>query len=175
MPRRSAIRGLTASVERRLFRDAAEEPADRRARQGGGRRRCPIRGCGRSIARATSAWAIDGIDSDNAVLGNLVATERTRAVRLAASYADTREKRAVSFSGSVSKGIDFAGARVTAPFADATFLKVAATASARANDRQAGLHPASPRPGNIATTACPPPNAMRWAAPTSAARSTPRS
>ena len=73
---------------------------------------------------------IDGIDSDNAVLGNLVASERTRAVRLAASYSDTRTRRAVSISGSVSKGLDLGGARVTAPFAEAGFFKVAGTVSA---------------------------------------------
>jgi len=85
----------------------------------------------RSFKRSADiSLGLDGIDSDNAVLGNVVATERTRAVRLAASFADTRKTRAVSLSGSVSKGIDIAGARVTAPYAKIGFVKVAGTANA---------------------------------------------
>jgi hemolysin activation/secretion protein len=85
----------------------------------------------RSFHRSADlSLSVDGIDSDNAVLGNVLATERTRAVRLGASYADTREKRAVSVAWSVSKGLNIANARVTAPFAETGFLKVSATAAA---------------------------------------------
>jgi hemolysin activation/secretion protein len=66
----------------------------------------------------------DGIDSDNAVFGNLLATERTRALRAAAGISDTRERRSLSLSGSLSKGLDVLGARVTAPLADTSFTKV---------------------------------------------------
>lgn len=85
----------------------------------------------RSFKRSADiSLGVDGIDSDNAVLGNVVASERTRAVRLAGSWSDTRKKRAVSVGGSVSKGIDVAGARVTAPFAEIGFVKLAASLSA---------------------------------------------
>ena len=121
--------GLTASVSGGYFETRPKNlPIVGRAKVAGGALSYPWL---RSFHRSGDvSIGVDGINSDNAVLGNLVATERTRAVRLAASYADTRVKRAVSFSGSVSKGLDVAGARVTAPFADATFLKVSATASA---------------------------------------------
>lgn len=65
----------------------------------------------------------DGLNSDNAAFGNIIATERTRAVRGAASYAVNGERRGFSVSGSLSKGVDVLGARVTRPLADATFLK----------------------------------------------------
>ena len=66
---------------------------------------------------------IDGLDSDAALFGSLIATERTRAVRAAASWSMTREKRALSISGSLSQGLDVFGARVTAPTAETGFLK----------------------------------------------------
>lgn len=121
--------GLTASLSGGYFETRPRNvPITGRAKVAGGALSYPWL---RSFHRTGDiSLGIDGIDSDNAVLGNIVATERTRAVRLAASFADTREKRAIAVSGSVSKGLDVAGARVTAPFADATFLKVAATASA---------------------------------------------
>jgi hemolysin activation/secretion protein len=72
---------------------------------------------------------LDGIDSDNATFGNLIATERTRAVRAAASWSDTREKRSVSFSGSLSRGLGILGARVTAPQAETDFTKGVVAAS----------------------------------------------
>ncbi|QDZ06652.1 ShlB/FhaC/HecB family hemolysin secretion/activation protein [Sphingomonas panacisoli] len=121
--------GLTASISGGYFETRPKNvPIVGRAKVAGAALSYPWL---RSFHRSGDvSLGVDGINSDNAVLGNLVATERTRAVRLAASYADTREKRAIAVSGSVSKGLDVAGARVTAPFADATFLKVAANASA---------------------------------------------
>ena len=59
---------------------------------------------------------VDGIDSDNALVGSVLSAEHTRAVRAAAGFADNRDKRSVSFSGSVSKGLDILSARVIAPF-----------------------------------------------------------
>ncbi|MDF7777669.1 ShlB/FhaC/HecB family hemolysin secretion/activation protein, partial [Sphingomonas sp. AOB5] len=73
---------------------------------------------------------VDGIDSDNAVFGNLVASERTRAVRGGASFTDVREKRTIAFGGSLSHGIGGLGARTTAPFAEAGFFKVNGSAYA---------------------------------------------
>ncbi len=66
---------------------------------------------------------IDGIDSDNAVLGNLIASERTRAVRAGASFTDARDRRTVAFGASVSKGLDILGARTVEPISERSFLK----------------------------------------------------
>ncbi|MEG3122667.1 ShlB/FhaC/HecB family hemolysin secretion/activation protein [Sphingomonas sp. GB1N7] len=66
---------------------------------------------------------VDGLNSDNAAFGNLIATERTRALRIAGSFAMARERRSLSVSGSVSRGLDLLGARVTFPLAEAKFFK----------------------------------------------------
>jgi hemolysin activation/secretion protein len=73
---------------------------------------------------------IDGINSDNAAFGNLIASERTRAVRGGASFTDARDKRTVAFGGSLSKGIGFLGARTMAPFAETNFFKANGSAYA---------------------------------------------
>lgn len=72
----------------------------------------------------TLSAAIDGIDSDNAALGSLIASERTRAVRVAAGYGQLAGRLSLSGSASISKGLDILGARVDAPFAETDFLKV---------------------------------------------------
>lgn len=69
------------------------------------------------------SFGVDGIDSDNAAFGSLIATERTRAARAGLSFSDVRDKRTVAFGGSVSQGLDLLGARVTAPLSEAGFLK----------------------------------------------------
>lgn len=85
----------------------------------------------RSFHRAADlSLGIDGIDSDNATFGNLIASERTRALRGGASFTEARDKRTVALGGSLSRGLDFAGARVMAPFAEADFLKVNGSAYA---------------------------------------------
>ncbi|MEO5867500.1 MAG: ShlB/FhaC/HecB family hemolysin secretion/activation protein [Sphingomonas sp.] len=73
---------------------------------------------------------IDGLNSDNALFGNLVATERTRALRAAAGWTMGYERRSLSINGSVSHGLDILGARVTAPSAERGFLKGTLAASA---------------------------------------------
>ncbi|HEY0623867.1 ShlB/FhaC/HecB family hemolysin secretion/activation protein [Sphingomonas sp.] len=84
----------------------------------------------RSFHRAADvSLGVDGINSDNAVLGNLIATERTRAVRFAAGISDTREKRSWAVSAAASQGIDMLGARVIEPFAEKGFRKVSGAAS----------------------------------------------
>lgn len=84
----------------------------------------------RSFHRAADlSLGVDGINSDNAVLGNLIATERTRAVRLAAGIADTREKRSWAVNAAASQGLDILGARVIEPFAEKRFRKVSGAAS----------------------------------------------
>lgn len=85
---------------------------------------------GRSFTRSIDvSLGVDGLDSDNATFGNLIATERTRAVRMAASMAQAKTKRSLSLSVSLSHGIDALGARVTAPLADAGFAKATAGAA----------------------------------------------
>ena len=72
---------------------------------------------------------LDGLNSDNAVLGNLIATERTRAVRAAAGIVDVREKRSWSVNAAVSQGLDMLGARTIEPLAEKRFRKVSGGAS----------------------------------------------
>lgn len=67
---------------------------------------------------------LDGLDSENAAFGSLIANEQTRAVRAAAGYAETGERRALSAGLTVSQGLDILGAEIDAAVGDATFLKV---------------------------------------------------
>lgn len=67
---------------------------------------------------------VDGINSDNAALGSLIASERTRAVRGSASVSLRGAKRTVEGFVTVSHGIEMLGARVDAPFAQIGFAKV---------------------------------------------------
>lgn len=84
----------------------------------------------RSFHRAADvSLAFDGLNSDNAVLGNLIATERTRAVRAAAGVVDAREKRSWSLSAAVSQGLDVLGARTTEAVSQKRFRKVSGAAS----------------------------------------------
>ena len=85
----------------------------------------------------TATAGIDGIDSDNAALGTLIATERTRAARVALAYSDVETKDVLTFSVSVSRGLAILGERVTAPLSDPTFTKLTARAE---YDRQIGRH-----------------------------------
>lgn len=72
---------------------------------------------------ADVSLGLDGLNSDNALFGSVVASERTRAVRVAASWSETRDRRALSVAGSVSQGVRILGARVVAPSAETGFLK----------------------------------------------------
>ena len=72
---------------------------------------------------------IDGINSDNALFGNVIASERTRAVRLAGGFSDTRARRSIAVSASLSQGLDILGARATAPFAETGFAKATVSSS----------------------------------------------
>lgn len=73
--------------------------------------------------------AIDGIDSDNAVLGNVFSAEGTRAVRGSASMSVAKPRRQFSVSGAVSKGLDALGARAGDPFSEPGFAKASLAAS----------------------------------------------
>ena len=79
-----------------------------------------IRGYRRNL---TLSLAWDGLNSDNAAFGSLIASERTRAVRAAAAYAQTGRRRAFSASVTASRGLDMLGARVPAAIGKAGFAK----------------------------------------------------
>ncbi|MDG2533197.1 ShlB/FhaC/HecB family hemolysin secretion/activation protein [Sphingomonas sp. HITSZ_GF] len=79
----------------------------------------------RSFHRSADlSLGVDGLNSDNAAFGALIATERTRALRGGASFADTRDKRSVAFGLSASQGLDILGARTDPLYADPRFLKL---------------------------------------------------
>ncbi|RYY43869.1 MAG: ShlB/FhaC/HecB family hemolysin secretion/activation protein [Sphingomonadales bacterium] len=85
----------------------------------------------RSFRRAADlSVGVDAINSDNAAFGALIARERTRAARVAASYSDNGERRSLVVAASLSQGLDILGARVIAPFAETRFRKANASASA---------------------------------------------
>ncbi|HEX4271200.1 MAG TPA: ShlB/FhaC/HecB family hemolysin secretion/activation protein [Rhizomicrobium sp.] len=68
---------------------------------------------------------IDGIDTDNAILGNAVSNEHTRALRATASYSLSDPDWLLALSGSLSQGLDGLGARATLPgLSDAGFEKL---------------------------------------------------
>lgn len=72
----------------------------------------------------TLSLALDGLNSENAAFGSLISTERSRAVRAAAAYAQVSERRTMSGGLTLSKGLDIFNARVPGTIGDATFLKV---------------------------------------------------
>lgn len=80
-----------------------------------------IRGYRRNL---TLSLAFDGLDSENAAFGSIIATEQTRALRAAAGYAQTSERRALSAGLTVSRGLSVLGADVPAASGEATFFKI---------------------------------------------------
>jgi hemolysin activation/secretion protein len=72
----------------------------------------------------TLSSGVDGINSDNAALGSLIASERTRALRVAAGYGQSTGRLSLSGSASVSRGLSMLGARVDAILAETTFTKL---------------------------------------------------
>jgi hemolysin activation/secretion protein len=71
----------------------------------------------------TLSVALDGLNSENAAFGSIISTERSRAVRMAAAYAQVGERRTISAGLTLSKGLDVLGARVPDTVGEATFLK----------------------------------------------------
>lgn len=86
-----------------------------------------LRGYQRNL---TMGAALDGVNSDNAVLGSLLTRERTRALRLTAAYGETIGKRALSASFSGAQGLDVLGADAALTGSDLGFAKLTAAASA---------------------------------------------
>lgn len=82
---------------------------------------------------------LDGLNSENAIFNDIVATERTRVARAAVAWNETWSTASVNASLTVSRGIDGLGARADA-FSDADFLKTTGRFSAvRALGRQVRL------------------------------------
>jgi hemolysin activation/secretion protein len=69
--------------------------------------------------------SVDGIDSSNATLGEIVADERIRALRLSASYSSTTAKSAFAASAGMNFGLNIFGARTTDPASAETRFKKA--------------------------------------------------
>lgn len=83
---------------------------------------------------------IDGVNSDNAAFGRVIADERSRAARVSISAAEARERRSGSASIAFSQGLDLLGARVDAPLAQTGFIKAnVAVAASQAIGKRAAV------------------------------------
>jgi hemolysin activation/secretion protein len=68
--------------------------------------------------------SLDGVNSDNALFGQMISSDHTRAVRGAIAYTRTLGKVTLAASATGSFGLDILGARVTSPLlSDQTFKK----------------------------------------------------
>lgn len=73
----------------------------------------------------TVTGSIDGVNSDNALFGQMISDDHTRAVRVAAAYTRSLGKLTLAASGASSFGLDILGATVTSPLlSDQTFEKL---------------------------------------------------
>ena len=68
--------------------------------------------------------SVDGIDSDNAAFGNLIAREHSRAGRAALAWSATGKRDVSAASLTVSRGLDILGADSAGGFVDLTFTKL---------------------------------------------------
>jgi hemolysin activation/secretion protein len=67
---------------------------------------------------------LDGLNSDNALFGQLISREHTRALRFAAAYTTQSPRKATSVSATLSQGLDGLGARMANPvLSTASFTK----------------------------------------------------
>lgn len=83
----------------------------------------------RSGRAADVSFGIDGVNSNNAAFGNVIANDRTRAARLAGSYAVADEVQNFSVTGTLSKGLDIFDARIGSLEASPTFTKLVGSAT----------------------------------------------
>lgn len=73
---------------------------------------------------------LDGVNSRNALFGQTLSDERTRALRLSAAYGRTGPKSALSYNAALSHGVDGLGARTSdRSLSDPSFLKLSAQAA----------------------------------------------
>lgn len=73
---------------------------------------------------------VDGIDTDNALVGSVIAAEHTRAARFAASVSTNRERRSLALSASLSKGLGLLDAQTNPAQSRIGFRKANVAASA---------------------------------------------
>ena len=69
---------------------------------------------------------LGAVNSDNAAFGSLIATERTRAARLSATYSEKRGRTEYRLRGEIAQGIDMLGADVSPLIGEPQFTKVTA-------------------------------------------------
>lgn len=72
---------------------------------------------------ADVSFGVDGVNSDNALFGNIFATERSRAARLAGAFVSASESDNLQLSAVVSHGLDIFGANVGDTGAQIGFTK----------------------------------------------------
>lgn len=83
----------------------------------------------RSTRAADLSFGVDGVNSRNALFGNIFATERSRAARLAGAYVSAGTRHTFTGSATLSHGLDIFGARITEPNGETGFTKFAAAAT----------------------------------------------
>lgn len=76
----------------------------------------------------TTTLALDGVNSDNTAFGSTIATEKSRAVRLALGYVQTSPRSMLNGGVTVSKGLDILGAEIAGNTGRRDFLKFNARA-----------------------------------------------
>ncbi len=73
----------------------------------------------------TLTGSLDGVNSDNALFGQRLSNDHTRAARVAAAYNHTHGRTTFAISATASFGLDALGAQVTSPLlSDKTFKKL---------------------------------------------------
>ncbi|MGC1304416.1 MAG: ShlB/FhaC/HecB family hemolysin secretion/activation protein [Caulobacteraceae bacterium] len=78
-----------------------------------------------NVTNLTLTGSVDGVNSDNALFGQAISDDHTRAVRVAAAYSRTFARITIAASGTASFGLDILGAEVTSPLlSDQTFKKL---------------------------------------------------
>lgn len=80
-----------------------------------------IRGYKRNL---TLSAGLDGLNSDAALLGSVLSSDRIRVLRGAAGYSTIGQKSILSAALSVSRGLDIFGARGTPGLTDTSFTKL---------------------------------------------------
>lgn len=89
--------------------------------------RAIVRGYDRNLY---ATLGVDGIDTDNALLGQTLSNDRVRALRAALSYTVSGKRNQLTLSATGSFGLDVLGARVVPGQSDPRFRKL----NAKAND-----------------------------------------
>lgn len=72
----------------------------------------------------TVSAGLDGVNSDNAILGDIVASERVRVLRGSAAYVDANARRAWVLGVTLSQGLDGLGAEALDPSTTLDFTKL---------------------------------------------------